>query len=121
MFGKFKVAHLLGITREHEEYFRHVEIEMTKRGFICFAPAIYDFDVYKQNKDLLNEMCYQKLLYCDFCIIVTPDHIGKSTTKRILQAHELSKPVYAWEWSTDTIINFDVDKFIEGRQAKEGL
>lgn len=49
MFGKYKVAHLLGITREHEQQFRNVEIALTKQGYICFRPAIYDFEVYKEN------------------------------------------------------------------------
>lgn len=96
MFGKYKVAHLLGITREHESQFRHVERELTKAGYICFAPAIYDFDVYKQYPDLLDDMCYEKLLVCDLCVVVTPEHIGKSTTNRINQAISLNKPVYIW-------------------------
>jgi len=96
MIGKYKVAHLLGITRDHEEQFRHVEKELTKMGYICFAPAIYDLEVYNQYPDLLDDMCYQKLLVCDICVIVTPEHIGKSTSNRIKQAIELNKPVYVW-------------------------
>lgn len=97
MFGKYKVAHLLGITREHEKQFRHVETELTKMGYICFAPVIYNLDVYNQYSDLLDDMCYEKLLVCDFCVIVTSEHIGKSTQNRIRQAEELNKPVYVWE------------------------
>lgn len=97
MFGKYKVAHLLGITREHEKQFRHVETALTKMGFICFAPVIYEFDVYKQYCDLIDDMCYEKLLACDICVIVTPEHIGKSTQNRIAQAMELNKSVYVWE------------------------
>lgn len=97
MFGKYKVAHLLGITREHEKQFRHVETELTKMGYICFAPVIYNFDVYKQHCGLLDDMCYEKLLACDFCVIVTPEHIGKSTQNRIKQATKLNKPVYILE------------------------
>lgn len=41
-------------------------------------------------------MCYEKLLVCDFCVVVTPEHIGKSTTNRIRQAIQLNKPVYIW-------------------------
>lgn len=96
MIGKYKIAHLLGITREHEPIFRHIEHELTKAGYMCFAPAIYDFDIYKQYKDLLNDMCYEKLLVCDFCVVVTPEHIGESTTNRIKQALELKKPVHIW-------------------------
>lgn len=97
MFGKYKVAHLLGITREHEKQFRHVEIELTKQGYICFAPAIYCFETYKQYPDLLDDMCYEKLLVCDLCVVVTPEHIGKSTSNRIRQAISMNKPVYVWE------------------------
>lgn len=96
MFGKYMVAHLLGITREHEKQFRDVEMALTKDGFICFAPVIYDFDVYQKFPEMLNNMCYEKLLVCDFCVLVTPEHIGRSTTDRILQAIDLGKPVYVW-------------------------
>lgn len=97
MFGKYKVAHLLGITREHEQQFRNVEVELTKQGYICFVPAIYCFETYKQHSDLLDDMCYEKLLVCDFCVVVTPEHIGKSTSNRIRQAISMNKPVYVWE------------------------
>lgn len=97
MFGKYKVAHLLGITREHESQFRHVETSLTKMGYICFAPVIYNLDVYNHYSDLLDDMCYEKLLVCDICVIVTPEHIGKSTQNRIKQAKEMNKPVYILE------------------------
>lgn len=96
MFGRYKVAHLLGSTKGNERQFRYVEIELTKMGYICFAPAIYNFDVYNQIPDLLDDMCYEKLLVCDICVVVTPDHIGKSTSNRIKQALDLGKPVYIW-------------------------
>lgn len=96
MLGRYKVAHLLGSTKDNERQFRHVEIELTKMGYICFAPAIYDFDVYNKIPDLLDDMCYEKLLICDICVLVTPDHIGKSTSNRIKQALDLGKPVYIW-------------------------
>lgn len=110
MFGKYKVAHLLGITREHEKQFRHVETALTKMGFICFAPVIYEFDVYKQYCDLIDDMCYEKLLVCDICVIVTPEHIGKSTQNRIEQAMKLNKSVYVWE---DNELKPYVDNYLE--------
>ena len=106
MFGRYKVAHLLGITREHENQFRCVEQELTKAGYICFRPAIYDFAVYKQYADMLDEMCYQKLLICDFCVIVTPEHIGKSTSHRIQQSFDLGKPVYTWDFEKKELVEF---------------
>ena len=97
VFGKYKVAHLLGSTKDHEKQFRLVETELTKMGYICFAPVVYDFSVYTQHADLLNDMCYEKLLVCDICVVVSPDFIGKSTINRIEQAAKLGKPVYVWE------------------------
>ena len=97
MFGKYKVAHLIGITREHEKEFRYVEAQLTKMGYICFAPVIYDYDIYKEYSELIDDMCYEKLLISDICVIVTPEHIGKSTQLRIKQAKELNKPVYMLE------------------------
>lgn len=96
MMGKFKVAHLLGITREHEKEFRHAERVLTKNGFICFAPVIYNYDEYLMHQSMIDEMCYQKLLTADLCVIVTPYHIGKSTKLRIQQARRLGIPVYIW-------------------------
>lgn len=109
MFGPFPIAHLLRITRDHEAVFRQVETKLTKQGYICFAPVIYDFDIYLQHKQLLKDMCYEKLLQADLCVVVTPEHIGKSTSLRIKQAKELHKPVFVWlhetlipmeEWET---------------------
>lgn len=97
MFGKFKTAHLLGITRGNMHRFRLVEEKLTKMGYIVFAPVIYQYDVYLQMPELLDDMCYEKLLVCDICVVVTPEHIGKSTTNRIKQAFEFGKPVYLWE------------------------
>lgn len=65
MFGPFPIAHLLRITRDHEAVFRQVETKLTKQGYICFAPVIYDFDIYLQHKQLLKDMCYEKLLQAD--------------------------------------------------------
>lgn len=57
----------------------------------------------------LKDMCYEKLLQADLCVVVTPEHIGKSTSLRIKQAKELHKPVFVWlhetlipmeEWET---------------------
>ena len=104
MFGKYNVAHLLGITREHEEQFRNVETELTKLGYICFAPVIYDFEIYKEYAEVLDDMCYEKLLVCDICVVVTPEHIGKSTSNRIKQAIDLGKPIYVW--SNDSLIKY---------------
>lgn len=61
------------------------------------CPSDYDIDVYKQYSNLIDDICYQKLLICDLCVIVTPEHIGESTKKRIRQSIELGKPVYVWK------------------------
>lgn len=95
--SKYPIAHLLGITRDHEYRFRYVETELTKLGYICFAPVIYSYDTYVRHSDLLDDMCYEKLLLCDICVLVTPEHVGKSTTMRIAQARTLNRPVYTFE------------------------
>ena len=94
MIGKYKVAHLLGIARGHEKSFRFVEQVLTAKGYICFAPAFYNLDLYNECPDLLDDMCYEKLKVCDIAVVVTPDHIGKSTSTRIKQCKELNKPCY---------------------------
>jgi len=97
MLGNYKIAHLLGIAREHEEQFRHVEQELTKKGFICFTPAFYDLELYEAHKEMIDDMCYQKLLVADLCMIVTPEHIGRSTKARAQQSWDLGIPVYLWD------------------------
>ena len=91
MFGKYKILHLCGVCQDHMERFREAEDTLTKQGFICFTPVVYDLDIYRQYADLLDDMCYEKLLVCDAIVIVTPEHIGKSTSLRIQQAKELGK------------------------------
>lgn len=96
MLGKYKLIHLLGSTRDHKEIFRYVEEELTKQGYIVFAPVFYDINIYNQMPNLLDDMCYEKLLVCDAVCVVTPDHIGKSTIKRLQQVKELGKERYIW-------------------------
>lgn len=100
MSKKYKIAHLIGITREHEEQFRNAEKILTESGYIVFAPVFYNLEKYLsfgEYPNMIDDMCYQKLLICDFIVIVTPEHIGKSTGNRIKQAIELNKPVYVLE------------------------
>ena len=80
MIGKYKLAHIGGIARGHEKQFRACETALTLDGYICFAPVVYDMEVYKQHPDLLDDMCYEKLLICDLFVIATPEHIGKINT-----------------------------------------
>lgn len=96
MLGKFEVAHLIGITRDHEASFRAVEYELTKQGYICFCPVIFDYDVYKSIGDypnMLDEMCSEKMTIADLLVLVTPEHIGKSTMVRLVQASAYNIPV----------------------------
>lgn len=97
MERKFKIAHLAGITREHEDQFREAEKLLTRRGYIVFTPTFYDKNIYEsfgEFPNMLDDMCYEKLQMCDFLVIVTPEHIGKSTSLRIQQARAMRKPVY---------------------------
>lgn len=97
MLGKYKVAHLIGVTRGRMHQFRVVEEKLTKQGYICFAPVIYTYDVYMEYADMIDDMCNEKLQIADLLVIVTPDHIGKSTIFRINQAKEKGIPVYVFE------------------------
>lgn len=42
-------------------------------------------------------MYYEKLKLCDFCVLVTPEHVELSISLRIRQAIEMKKPVYIWD------------------------
>lgn len=98
MLGNFKLAHLGGITRGHEAIFRECERYLTLNGFICFAPVIYDVDTWSLNKEMLDDMCFEKLQIADLFVIVTADHIGKSTRLRMRQSRVLNIPVYIYEY-----------------------
>lgn len=104
-FPEYKIAHLLGRTRNNEELFRHVEKVLTMQGYICFAPVVYDLDEYLKHADLLDSMCYQKLLMTDICVIVSANDIGVSTNKRIEQCKEFKIPLYIFE--NDQLIEYD--------------
>lgn len=111
MLGKYEVAHLLGVTRGNMHRFRLVEEKLTKQGYICFAPVIYQYDVYLKYDKMLDEMCYEKLKIADLCVIVTPEHIGKSTSLRIRQAFDLKIPVYTFQ--DDKLVPFNFYQDVE--------
>lgn len=96
MNKKYKIVHLIGLTRGNEDKFRDAEKILTRKGFIVFAPVFYKMDEYLsfgKTPNMLDDMCYEKLLMCDFCVLVTPEHIGKSTRERIKQAHSMGKEI----------------------------
>lgn len=111
MLGKYEVAHLLGVTRGNMHRFRLVEEKLTKQGYICFAPVIYQYDVYLKYDKMLDEMCYEKLKISDLCVVVTPEHIGKSTSLRIRQAFDLKIPVYIFQ--DDKLVPFNFYQDVE--------
>ena len=100
MDKKYEIAHLIGITREHEEQFRNAEKILTRKGYIVFTPVFYNMEEYLsfgKYPNMLDDMCYEKLLMCDFLVLVTPEHVGKSTTLRREQANTMGKKVYVLE------------------------
>lgn len=113
MIGKYKLAYIGGIARGHEKQFRACETALTLDGYICFAPVVYDMEVYKQHPDLLDDMCYEKLLICDLFVIATPEHIGRSTTHRLCQCFDMGIPTYIWV--DDHIEEFTREDFFKYR------
>ena len=97
MDKKYKIAHLIGSTRNHEKQFRDAEKVLTQKGYIAFAPVFYSVKEYLsfgEFPNMLDDMCYEKLLICDFLVLVTPEHIGTSTALRIEQAKAMDKKIY---------------------------
>ena len=105
---KYEIAHLIGSTENNEERFRIAEITLTKMGYICFRPVIYNLTTYLSCKDLIDDMCKEKLLLCDICVIVTPEKIGESTKQMIQLAIDLGKTVY--EFSCGVLQLFQIEK-----------
>lgn len=109
MDREFKIAHLIGITRNHEDVFRHAERVLTEQGYIVFCPVFYDLDKYLsfgEYPNMLDRMCYEKLTICDIIVLVTPEHVGTSTSNRIREADALHKPVYILN-NNDELEEFD--------------
>ena len=96
MFGEFKVVHLIGKTEGNEEVFRLIEKELTKKGFIVFRPVFYVIEDYLENRQIIDRMCYEKLIVADIICIVGVDYIGKSTMYRMKQAISMNKEVMIW-------------------------
>ena len=105
---KYEIAHLIGSTENNEERFRNAEITLTKMGYICFRPVIYNLSTYLRCKELIDDMCKEKLLLCDICVIVTPEKIGESTKQMIQLAINLGKTVY--EFSCGVLQLFQVER-----------
>ena len=108
---KYEIAHLIGSTADNEERFRMAEITLTKMGYICFRPVIYNPSTYLRCKELLDDMCKEKLLLCDICVIVTPEKIGDNTKKMIQLAIDLGKTVY--EFSRGVLQLFQIERLNE--------
>lgn len=98
VYRRYKIAHLVGSTKDNEEIFRNAEKLLTRKGYIVFAPVFYRIGDYlsfeKDSGNMIDDMCYEKLLACDCIVVVIPERIGKSTGNRIKQARELGKEVY---------------------------
>lgn len=97
MIGKYKVVHLIGSTKGNYELFKNAEEYFTKMGYIVFKPVFYNLDSKNGIIDMLNDMCYEKLLFSDIICIVTPEHIGESTRNRIRQSYELNKKIIVFD------------------------
>ncbi len=97
MLGKYKVIHLIGSTKGNERIFKNAEKYFTRKGYIVFKLVFYKLKEYTPYMDLVNDMCYEKLLACDMVCVVNPNHIGNSTLNRIKQAQELGKDVIIFD------------------------
>ena len=107
MIGSFKVVHLIGSTKGNYEIFRKAEIYFTELGYIVLKPVFYVYSDYIKNKELIDKMCYEKLLFCDVVCLVTPKHFGESTIKRIKQAKALKKEILVFDGEKSFIYNRD--------------
>ena len=72
-------------------------VYFTKLGYIVFKPVFYVYDDYIKNKELIDDMCYEKLIFSDIICLVTPEHYGESTIKRIQQAKILKKDILIFD------------------------
>lgn len=97
MIGKYKVVHLIGSTKGNSELFKKAEEYFTKDGYIVFKPVFYNLKKDNSKLEMYNDMCYEKLLFCDIVCIVTPKHIGESTLKRIKQSKKLGKKILVYD------------------------
>ncbi len=109
MIGKYKVVHLIGSTKGNLEIFRRAEIYFTKLGYIVFKPVFYVYNDYIESKDLVDDMCYDKLVFSDIVCLVTPEHFGESTIERIKQAKNLKKEILVFDGKK----SFEYDEYFK--------
>ena len=114
MIGKFKTVHLIGSTKGNAELFSSAEKYFTKKGYIVFKPVFFDLKSDDPRLEMYNDMCYDKLLFCDIVCITTPSHIGKSTLNRINQSIQLGKDIIIYE--NDNIKEYITTKEFEERK-----
>lgn len=90
---KFKIVHLIGSTKEeNEKAFVCAERYYTNLGYIVFKPVFFGVPDNYPKKQMLIDMCTQKLEMCDVVAVV--GRVGKSTAARIEQAEKLGKEVW---------------------------
>lgn len=73
-------------------------------------PVFYNVEEYLsfgEFSNMLDGMCYEKLLICDFLVLMMPEHIGMSTVLRMEQWFSIKKPV-AGSWNFPAGIFFRV-------------
>lgn len=107
LFPKYKLAHIGGVTRYNNELFRKIEKELTLQGYICFCPVVYDPVEWEPNQEMLNEMCFEKLMVCDLFVIATPWRVGKSTSLRVEQCRELEIPIKVYNHETKELEDYN--------------
>lgn len=91
IFNNFKLVHLIGSTKQNKEKFIEAEKELTNQGYIVFKPVLYGDEVNNDNLQMLTDMCSEKLQVCDIVCLVTLEHVGQSTIKRLVQARNMNK------------------------------
>ncbi len=96
----FSCGRCFFIEQRQKRQFRDAEKILTGKGCIVFATVFYNAEEYLsfgEFPNMLDGMCYEKLLICDFLVLMMPEHIGMSTVLRMEQWFSIKKPV-AGSW-----------------------
>lgn len=107
LFKEYKLVHIGDVTRYNNDLFRKIEKELTLQGYICFCPVIYDPAVWEPNQEMLDKMCFEKLMVCDIFVIATPWRVGESTSLKVKQCIGLDIPVKVYNFETRELEDYN--------------
>lgn len=91
-----KAVCLVGSTKpKWKKQYRHVEEELTKRGFVVLSVVWFKDELpdFESHRELLERIHFQKIRLSDFVVLIHKDAVGKHTRMEMEFAKAIGKRV----------------------------